>query len=60
MSLDVTNFSNPAVLGTLETQTHGAVNGGSFNVYGTTPYSNQLAYIAATSSEGSATQTGTG
>ena len=60
VSLDVTNFSNPAVLGTLETQTHGAANGGSFNVYGTTPYSNQLAYIAATSSEGSATQTGTG
>ena len=60
VSLDVTNFSNVAVLGTLETQTHGVVSGGSFNVYGTIPYSSQLAYAASTSSQGGATQTGTG
>ncbi len=60
VSLDVTNLSAPLVLGTLETQTHGAVQGGSFNVYGTTPYSGQLAYVTATSSQGGATQTGVG
>jgi uncharacterized protein (TIGR03437 family) len=59
-SMDVTNLSAPAVLGTLESQSHGAVYGGSFNVYGTTPYSSQLAYVAATTSQGSATQTGVG
>ena len=60
VSMDVTNFSAPAVLGTLETVTHGPVQGGSFNVYGTTPFSGQLAYIAATSSQAGATQTGAG
>lgn len=37
VSMDVTNFSAPVVQGTTEAQTHGTVNGGSFNVYGTTP-----------------------
>lgn len=60
VSLDVTNFSAPVVLGALETQTHGPVEGGSFNVYGYTPYSGQLAYVTSTTSQGGATQTGVG
>jgi uncharacterized protein (TIGR03437 family) len=60
VSMDITNLSAPAVLGTLETQTHGPVQGGSFNVVGTTPYNNQLAYVGSTTSQGSATQTGVG
>jgi hypothetical protein len=60
VSLDVTSFSAPTVLGTLETQTHGSVNGGSFNVVGTIPYNSQLAYVASTTSQGGATQTGVG
>jgi len=60
VSMDVTNLSAPVVLGTLEAPTHGSVQGGSFNVYGTIPYSAQLAYVAATTSQGSATQTGVG
>jgi len=60
VSMDVTNLSAPVVLGTLEAPTHGSVQGGSFNVYGTIPYSAQLAYVTATTSQGSATQTGVG
>jgi uncharacterized protein (TIGR03437 family) len=60
VSLNVTNLSAPVILGTLETQTQGAVLGGSFNVYGTTPYSPQLVYLASTSSQGAATETGMG
>src|ERR1700733_3789639 len=60
VSLDVTNFSNVAVLGTTETQTHGAVSGGSFNVFNAIPYSSQLAYAGSTSAQGGATQTGMG
>jgi hypothetical protein len=60
VSMDITNLSAPVVLATLETQTHGPVAGGSFNVYGTAPYSPQLAYLASTTSQGSATQTGVG
>jgi uncharacterized protein (TIGR03437 family) len=60
VSLDVTNFSDVSVLGTTETQTHGAVSGGSFNVFNAIPYSSQLAYVASTSSQGGATQTGMG
>ena len=60
VSLDVTNFSAPVVLGTSEAQTHGSVEGGSFNVYGYTPFSNTLAYVGATTSQGAATQTGVG
>lgn len=58
--MDTTNLTAPFVLGTLEAQTHGSVEGGSFNVLGFTPYSPQLAYVAATTSQGSATQTGVG
>ncbi|HEY6344818.1 MAG TPA: hypothetical protein VIY49_25255 [Bryobacteraceae bacterium] len=60
VSMDVTNFNSPVILGALESQTHGSVADGSFNVYGTTPYSNTLVYIASTSSQGAATQTGNG
>jgi uncharacterized protein (TIGR03437 family) len=60
VSLDVTSFNAPTVLGALESQTHGPVYGGSFNVYGTTPYNNQLAYVTATTSQGKDTQTGIG
>ncbi len=61
VSLDVTNFSAPAVLGTVEQpETNGSTYGGSFNVYGVTPYSTTLAYATSTTSQGSATATGTG
>ena len=61
VSLDVTNFSAPAVLGTIEEpETEGPVYGGSFNVYGATPYNTTLAYATATTSQGATPQTGTG
>ena len=60
VSLDVTSFSAPAVLGTVETQTQGAQFGGSFNVRGVTPYNSQLAYVAATTSQGNTPETGVG
>jgi uncharacterized protein (TIGR03437 family) len=60
VALDVTNLAAPVVLGATETQTHGATYGGSFNVYGAAPYNGQIAYVAATSSQGGATQTGVG
>jgi uncharacterized protein (TIGR03437 family) len=60
VSMDVTSFSNPVVQGTTEIQTHGSLYGGSYNVYGAIPYNGQLAYIATTTSQGSATQTGIG
>jgi uncharacterized protein (TIGR03437 family) len=60
VSMDVTNLSAPVVVATLESQTHGPVAGGSFNVYATTPYSAQLVYLGSTTSQGAATQTGVG
>ncbi|HEY2015660.1 MAG TPA: hypothetical protein VGH38_19285 [Bryobacteraceae bacterium] len=60
VSMDITNLSAPAVLATVESQTHGPVAGGSFNVYGTAPYSAQLVYLGSTTSQGGATQTGVG
>jgi uncharacterized protein (TIGR03437 family) len=60
VSLDVTDVTNPAVLGTLETRTQGIAYGGSFNVYGITPYSTSLAYATSTTSQGDTPQTGTG
>jgi hypothetical protein len=61
VSLDVTNFSAPAVLGTVEEpQTNGSVYGGAFNVYGITPFSTTLAYATSTTSVGGNTATGTG
>jgi uncharacterized membrane protein len=60
ISLDVTSFSSPAVLGTVETQTQGPVYGGSFNVFGATPYNTQIGYAASTTSQGGNTQIGVG
>jgi uncharacterized protein (TIGR03437 family) len=60
VSMDVTSLTAPVVLGTTETQTKGSTYGGSFNVLGTIPYNGQIAYVAATTSQGGATQTGVG
>ena len=60
VSMDVTNFAAPVVQGTTESQSQGPIYGGSFNVYGYQPYNGQLAYVAATTSQGGATQTGVG
>ncbi len=61
-SLDITNFNNPSVLGTLETPVpaNQPQYGGAFNIFGVTPYSSQLAYAASTTSQGVPNGTGTG
>jgi hypothetical protein len=60
VSMDVTSLTAPVVQGVTESQTHGSIYGGSFNVVGTIPYNGQLAYVTTTTSQGSATQTGIG
>jgi len=61
VSLDVTSFSAPAVIGTLEKpQTQGPIYGGSYNVRGLTPYNTQLAYVTSTTSTGVPNGTGIG
>ncbi len=61
VSMDVTNFSAPSVLGTVEEpEINGSVYGGAFNVDGVTPYSTTLAYASTSTSQGGNTATGTG
>ncbi len=61
VSLDVTNFSAPAVIGSVEQpQTNGPEYGGSFNVFGVVPFSTTLAYAAASTSTGGNTANGNG
>jgi probable HAF family extracellular repeat protein len=62
VSLDITNLSNPAILGTLETPVpaNEPQYGGAFNAFGLTPYNSELAYATSTTSQGVPNGTGTG
>jgi len=60
VSLNVADFTNPFVAGTLEQPQRDAVFGGAFNTYGSAQGPGNIAYVGSTSSQGANTSQGSG